>query len=63
MSQNPIQGRPQGAFSGVRRRVYLTYTNLGLRTLLFRLLTFPLRFTPLEMTDERNRLRRPTRRG
>jgi GT2 family glycosyltransferase len=48
MSENPIHGRPQGPFSNLRRRIYLTYTHFGLRTILFRLLTFPLRFTPLE---------------
>ena len=46
---SPIEGRrPQGAFSNLRRRIYLTYTHFGLRTILFRLITFPLRFTPLE---------------
>ena len=48
MSENPIEGRPQGTFSNLRRRIYLTYTYFGLRTILFRLITFPLRFTPLE---------------
>ncbi len=48
MSDNPLDGRPQGAFSNLRRRIYLTYTHFGLRTILFRLITFPLRFTPLE---------------
>jgi GT2 family glycosyltransferase/glycosyltransferase involved in cell wall biosynthesis len=48
MSDNPLEGRPQGAFSNLRRRIYLTYTHFGLRTILFRLITFPLRFTPLE---------------
>ena len=48
MSDNPIQGKPQGAFSDLKRRIYLTYTNYGLRTILWRLITFPLRFTPLE---------------
>jgi GT2 family glycosyltransferase/glycosyltransferase involved in cell wall biosynthesis len=47
-SQSPIEGRPQGAFSNLKRRIYLTYRNFGLRTVLFRLITFPLRFTPLE---------------
>ncbi|MGA2320213.1 MAG: glycosyltransferase [Solirubrobacteraceae bacterium] len=47
MSDNPIEGRPQGALSNLRRRIYLTYTHFGLRTTLFRLITFPLRFTPL----------------
>jgi GT2 family glycosyltransferase/glycosyltransferase involved in cell wall biosynthesis len=45
---SPIEGRPQGPLSNLRRRVYLTYTHFGLRTILFRLITFPLRFTPLE---------------
>ena len=48
MSDNPLEGRPQGAFSNLRRRIYLTYRYHGLRTILFRLITFPLRFTPLE---------------
>jgi GT2 family glycosyltransferase/glycosyltransferase involved in cell wall biosynthesis len=43
-----IEGRRQGPFSNLRRRIYLTYTHFGLRTILFRLITFPLRFTPLE---------------
>jgi GT2 family glycosyltransferase/glycosyltransferase involved in cell wall biosynthesis len=51
---NPLEGRPQGPFSNLRRRIYLTYTHFGLRTILFRLLTFPLRFTPLQ---KRMRLR------
>jgi GT2 family glycosyltransferase/glycosyltransferase involved in cell wall biosynthesis len=46
--QSPIEGRRQGPFSNLRRRIYLTYTHFGLRTILFRLITFPLRFTPLE---------------
>src|SRR3984957_18265397 len=48
MSDSSIEGRPLGAFANVRRRVYLTYKYFGLRTLLFRALTLPLRFTPLE---------------
>jgi GT2 family glycosyltransferase/glycosyltransferase involved in cell wall biosynthesis len=48
MSENPIEGRTQGNFSNLRRRIYLTYTHFGLRTILFRAITFPLRFTPLE---------------
>jgi GT2 family glycosyltransferase len=47
MSHDPIQGTPEGAFSNLRRRIYLTYTHFGLRTILWRLITFPLRFTPL----------------
>src|SRR5947209_3732672 len=34
-------------FSGLRRRIYLTYRYLGWRSLLWRALTFPLRLTPL----------------
>jgi GT2 family glycosyltransferase/glycosyltransferase involved in cell wall biosynthesis len=45
---DPIEGRREGSFSNLRRRIYLTYTHFGLRTILFRLITFPLRFTPLE---------------
>jgi GT2 family glycosyltransferase/glycosyltransferase involved in cell wall biosynthesis len=47
-AHDPLQGRPEGAFSNLRRRIYLTYTNFGLRTILWRALTFPLRFTPLQ---------------
>jgi GT2 family glycosyltransferase/glycosyltransferase involved in cell wall biosynthesis len=46
-NHDPIQGRPEGAFSNLRRRIYLTYTHFGMRTILWRLITFPLRFTPL----------------
>jgi GT2 family glycosyltransferase/glycosyltransferase involved in cell wall biosynthesis len=48
MSDRPTDGRPLGAFSNLRRRIYLTYRYFGLRTILFRLITLPLRFTPLE---------------
>ena len=48
MSEDPIEGRPQGAFANLRRRIYLTYRYFGLRTLLFRAITLPLRFTPLQ---------------
>jgi GT2 family glycosyltransferase/glycosyltransferase involved in cell wall biosynthesis len=47
MSHDPIQGRPEGAFTNLRRRIHLTYTHFGLRAILWRLVTFPLRFTPL----------------
>jgi GT2 family glycosyltransferase len=53
-SPNPIEGRRQGSFANLRRRIYLTYTHFGLRTILFRAITFPLRFTPL---SRRMRLR------
>ncbi|HTR72130.1 MAG TPA: glycosyltransferase, partial [Solirubrobacteraceae bacterium] len=45
---DPIQGRPSGPLANLRRRIYLTYKYFGLRTILFRVLTFPLRFTPLK---------------
>ena len=48
MSDNPLEGRPQGPFSNLARRIRLTYEYFGLRTILFRLITFPLRFTPLQ---------------
>ncbi|HEX4483917.1 MAG TPA: glycosyltransferase [Solirubrobacteraceae bacterium] len=43
-----IDGEFSGPLAGLRRRIYLTVHYLGWRTLLFRLLTFPLRFTPLK---------------
>ncbi len=46
--ENPIKGTPEGVFANLRRRVHLTYEYFGLRTILFRLVTFPLRFTPLK---------------
>jgi GT2 family glycosyltransferase len=55
---NPIEGHPRGPLANVRRRVALTVRYLGWRTLLFRALTFPLRFTPL-----RHRLRLRSRLG
>jgi GT2 family glycosyltransferase/glycosyltransferase involved in cell wall biosynthesis len=42
-----VNDEPKGPIGGLRRRIYLTYHYLGWRTLLFRVLTFPLRFTPL----------------
>jgi len=43
-----LDGNFSGPLAGVRRRIYLTYRYLGWRTLLFRVVTFPLRFTPLK---------------
>ncbi len=60
MSDDPLEGRPQGAFANLRRRVLLTYRYFGLRTLAFRALTLPLRFTPLQ---RRLRLRTHARDG
>jgi GT2 family glycosyltransferase/glycosyltransferase involved in cell wall biosynthesis len=42
-----LEGEHRGPLAGVRRRIYLTIQYHGWRTLLFRALTFPLRFTPL----------------
>jgi GT2 family glycosyltransferase/glycosyltransferase involved in cell wall biosynthesis len=52
-----LDGDFKGPLAGLRRRIYLTYHYLGWRTLLFRVLTFPLRFTPLR---RRLRLRSST---
>jgi GT2 family glycosyltransferase/glycosyltransferase involved in cell wall biosynthesis len=43
-----LDGTFSGPLAGLRRRIYLTYRYLGWRTLIFRVLTFPLRFTPLK---------------
>jgi GT2 family glycosyltransferase/glycosyltransferase involved in cell wall biosynthesis len=43
-----LDGSTRGPLAGVRRRIYLTYRYHGWRTLLFRMITFPLRFTPLK---------------
>jgi GT2 family glycosyltransferase len=48
MSEKLTDARTTGAFTNLRRRVYLTYQYFGLRTILFRTITFPLRFTPLQ---------------
>ena len=47
-SMNNLDGTPRGPFASLRRRIRLTYHYFGWRTLLFRALTFPLRFTPLK---------------
>jgi GT2 family glycosyltransferase len=43
-----LDGSFSGPLAGLRRRIYLTYHYLGWRTLLLRVFTFPLRFTPLK---------------
>ncbi len=48
MTHSPLDGRRQRPLSNLRRRVYLTYAYFGWRTLIFRAITFPLRFTGLE---------------
>ncbi|HEX3909331.1 MAG TPA: glycosyltransferase [Solirubrobacteraceae bacterium] len=52
IAAHALDGEFSGPLAGLRRRIYLTYRYLGWRTLLFRVLSFPLRFTPL-----RHRLR------
>jgi GT2 family glycosyltransferase len=52
IDERAVDGVGRGPFANVRRRVKLTIRYHGWRTLLFRILTFPLRFTPL-----RHRLR------
>ena len=48
IAESALEGRWRGPLAELRRRVYLTYHYLGWRTLLFRVVTFPLRFTPLK---------------
>jgi len=43
-----LDGTFSGPLAGLRRRIYLTYRYHGWRTLLFRAVTLPLRFTPLK---------------
>jgi GT2 family glycosyltransferase len=47
IAADAVEGEFKGPLAGLRRRIYLTYHYLGWRTLLFRIVTFPLRFTPL----------------
>jgi GT2 family glycosyltransferase len=48
IAASALDGRSRGPLAGLRRRIYLTYRYHGWRTLLFRTLTLPLRFTPLK---------------
>ncbi len=48
IARGALDGSFSGPLAGLRRRIYLTYRYLGWRTLLFRVLTFPLRLTPLK---------------
>jgi len=48
IAASALDGTFSGPLAGLRRRVYLTYRYLGWRTLLFRVLTLPLRLTPLK---------------
>ncbi|MGD0454667.1 MAG: glycosyltransferase [Solirubrobacteraceae bacterium] len=48
IASSALDGTLSGPLAGVRRRIYLTVRYHGWRTLLFRAVTFPLRFTPLK---------------
>jgi len=48
IASRALDGEFKGPLAGLRRRIYLTIHYLGWRTLLFRIVTFPLRFTPLK---------------
>ena len=48
IAASALDGTFSGPLAGLRRRIYLTYRYLGWRTLLFRVLTLPLRLTPLK---------------
>jgi GT2 family glycosyltransferase len=48
VSRDPARVGGRGPLSDLPRRVYLTYRYHGAATLVYRALTFPLRFTPLE---------------
>jgi GT2 family glycosyltransferase len=43
-----LQGAPASGVAGLARRIFLTYKYRGARVLVYRALTFPLRFTPLK---------------
>src|SRR5207248_6447241 len=47
MNDSALPGPRRGPLGNLWRRIALTYRYLGWRTLAFRVLTFPLRFTPL----------------
>src|SRR3954469_10887824 len=48
IQERALDGSFSGPLAGLRRRIYLTYYYLGWRTLLYRVVTFPLRYTPLK---------------
>ncbi|MCW2990270.1 MAG: hypothetical protein JWM73_864, partial [Solirubrobacterales bacterium] len=63
MSSRPTSGR---SLQGIGRRFVMTYRYLGLRTLVWRAVSFPLRFTPLRLplglgTPEEQQLHRAAR--
>ena len=46
--RSALDGRRQGRFANLPRRIYLTYKYRGISSVLFRSLIFPLRLTPLD---------------
>jgi GT2 family glycosyltransferase len=45
---DPTDDAPRGRLARIIRRIYLTYKYHGIWSVIFRAITFPLRFTPLE---------------
>ena len=48
MPRSPLDGRRQGRFANLPRRIYLTYKYRGIWSVLYQTLIFPLRLTPLD---------------
>ena len=48
MPQPALDGRRQGRFANLPRRIYLTYKYRGLSSVFYQTLVFPLRLTPLD---------------
>ncbi len=48
LAKRAVDGRRHGQLANLRRRIYLTYKYHGPSSLIYRALTFPLRFTPLK---------------
>lgn len=53
---------PRGPLRDLRRRIYLTYKYHGMRSVVVRIITFPLRFTPLGPYIDRGRCANAQRR-
>jgi GT2 family glycosyltransferase len=48
VSRHAVDGKRQGRFANLPRRIYLTYKYRGISSVLYQTLVFPLRLTPLE---------------
>jgi GT2 family glycosyltransferase len=48
LEKRAVDGIRNGQLANLRRRIYLTYRYHGVRSLIYRAVTFPLRFTPLK---------------